>query len=141
MPRYRASGKSQATGASGNVVSVRAPAGSDCAITRFEVVAEAATATFPALFRTTVVDTAGTAVALQPVNFRDRAAAATVQTAPTGGTKAAVAVDRWHMAAIGAAKIILPDDPLEIPAGLSLILVQDSGSAGSAISWLIEVEE
>lgn len=142
MALYRASIKSQAFAANTNVLELRAPSTRRIEVRKLELVAEAATATFIAVYRSTVVGTAGTAVAGQPLDPRLGASTSSLVTGPTGGTLAAVAMARWQNAAIGAA--VAWDwpahEPFIIDPALSMILRSD-GTLGAAHTINIEWDE
>ncbi len=138
--RFVATGKALATAANTNVLSIRSSSGQRVKVEEVHVFAETAVAlTNPALFMTTVVDTAGTAVAGQKEDPGMSAATAVVSTLPTGGTLAAVAIRRGAIpSTVGSGIMWLwsSAEPLIVPLSLSLILRND-GVIGPAISWVI----
>lgn len=144
MARFAASGKTLATAANSNIFSIRSSAGQRARILEIHLFAEAATAwVSPALFLTTVVDTVGTAVAGQKEDSGSGSPAVTVQTIPTGGTLAAVAVRRASIpAVIGSGVLWLwpASDPLMVPLSLSAMLRND-GVIGPAITWTVVWDE
>jgi hypothetical protein len=144
MARFAASGKTLATAANSNILSIRSTAAQRARILELHIFSEAATAwVSPALFLTTVVDTAGTAVTGQKEDSGSGAASCTVQTIPTGGTLAAVATRRASSpAVIGSGFLWLwpASDPLLVPLSLSAMLRND-GAVGPAITWCIVWEE
>ncbi|HUR08569.1 MAG TPA: hypothetical protein VM347_38935 [Nonomuraea sp.] len=144
MARFVASGKTLATAANSNILSIRSAAQQRARILEIHLYAEAATAwVSPALFLTTVVDTAGTAVAGQKEDPGAGAPSCTVQTIPTGGTLAAVAIRRGTIPAVIGSGLIWawPDaDPLKVPLGLSAMLRND-GVIGPAITWVVVWDE
>lgn len=144
MALFTASGKALATAASTNVVSLRSGASAGRAKLReVAVFSEAATALNLALFRTTVVDTAGTGVTVQPHDAGD-GSSCTVVTGPTGGTLAAVAQRRAFLPAVIGSAVIwtwLPGGELIVPLALSVVLRNDVASAGPAITWYMTWDE
>lgn len=142
MALYRASGKTLATTANANIIELRAPSTRRIEVREVSIVAEAATATFIALFKTTAVGTAGTAVTGQAVDPKVGAASSTLVTAPTGGTNSTVAVGRWHFAAVGAAAVWEwpAHEPMIIDPGLSFV-VRSDGTLGASITWNIAWDE
>lgn len=144
MARFAASGKTLATAANSNILSIRSAAQQRCRLLEMHLYAEAATAwVSPALFMTTVVDTAGTAVAGQKEDSGSGTPSVVVSTIPTGGTLAAVAIRRGTIPAVIGAGLIWtwPDsDPLKIPLSLSLMLRND-GVVGPAITWVTVWDE
>ena len=144
MARFAATGKALATAANSNILSIRSAAQQRARILEITAFAEAATAwVSPALFLTTVVDTAGTAVAAQKEDSGSGAAAVTVQTIPTGGTLAAVAIRRASIPAVIGAGFSWQwpeDEPLRVPLGLSALLRND-GVVGPAITWQVIWDE
>jgi hypothetical protein len=144
MARFAASGKTLATAANSNILSIRSAAQQRARILELHLFAETAVAwVSPALFLTTVVDTAGTAVAGQKEDSGSGTPSVVVSTIPTGGTLAAVAVRRATIpATIGQGLIwIWPDsDPLRVPLGLSAMLRND-GVVGPAITWTVVWDE
>lgn len=144
MARYAASGKTLATAANSNILSIRSGAQQRVRILELHLFAEAATAwVSPALFMTTVVDTAGTAVTAQKEDSGGGTATCTVQTIPTGGTLATVAHRRATIPAVIGSGLIWqwPDhDPLRVPLSLSAMLRND-GVIGPAITWTIVWDE
>lgn len=144
MARFAASGKTLATAANSNVLSVRSAAQQRARILEIHLFAETAVAWIsPALFLTTVVDTAGTAVAGQKEDNGSGTPSCVVSTAPTGGTLAAVAVRRGSIPNVIGSGIMWawPDsDPLRVPLGLSMMLRND-GVVGPAITWVVVWDE
>lgn len=144
MARYVASGKTLATAANSNILSIRSTAAQRARILELHVFSEAATAwVSPALFLTTVVDTSGTAVAGQKEDSGAGAPACTVQTIPTGGTLATVAMRRASIPnVVGSGFLWLwpASDPLMVPLSLSAMLRND-GVIGPAIAWTIVWDE
>ncbi len=138
--RYVACGKALATAANTNILSIRSTASQRMQVEEVHLFAEAATAfVSPALFMTTVVDTAGTAVTGQKEDPGLPAAVGVVSTGPTGGTLAAVAIRRGAIAAaVGSGVMWLwpESSPLTVPLSLSLI-VRNDGAIGPAVAWVI----
>jgi hypothetical protein len=91
VARYRYSGKALATALGTNVVEIRTPSTARARLRHLKVFSEAATALNLALFRTTVVGTAGTAVTATKTDPADAAPGSSVVTGPTGGTLEATA--------------------------------------------------
>lgn len=141
---YSASGKALATTANTNLISIRSTALVRARIREFHYFSEASTAfANPAIFLTTVVDTAGTAVVGQKNDPNSPTASCTVQTGPTGGTLAAVANRRGGSAnTVGSGLMWIFDanDPLIVPLSLSMVFRND-GVIGPAISWVIVWDE
>lgn len=135
--KWTAGGRGLATAASGNLVSLRSTANQRAHLHELYVVSEAATIFQPALYLTTVVDTAGSGLVPQKLHSGSGPAQCSIVTIPTGGTKATVAVGRAYLPAIaGSAWVWTWDEVgLEIPLGLSLMVVNDIASAGPAITW------
>ncbi|HUR01995.1 MAG TPA: hypothetical protein VM347_05620 [Nonomuraea sp.] len=144
MARFVASGKTLATAANSNILSMRSTAAQRVRLLEMHLYAETAVAwVSPALFMTTVVDTAGTAVAGQKEDSGSGAPSVVVSTIPTGGTLATVAIRRATLpAVIGSGLIwVWPDsDPLLVPLSLSLMLRND-GVIGPAITWVTVWDE
>jgi len=144
MARFAASGKTLATAANSNILSIRSTATQRARVLELHLFAETAVAWVnPALFLTTVVDTAGTAVAGQREDSGSGAPTCVVSTIPTGGTLAAVAHRRATIpGSVGQGIIwIWPDsDPLRVPLSLSMLLRND-GVVGPAITWTIVWDE
>lgn len=144
MARFVASGKALATAANSNILSIRSSATQRARILEIHLYAEAATAwVSPALFLTTVVDTAGTAVAGQKEDSGSGTPGVVVSTIPTGGTLAAVATRRGTIPAVVGSGLIWawPDhEPLRVPLGLSALLRND-GVVGPAITWVVVWDE
>lgn len=144
MARFSVSGKTLGTAANSNILSIRSTASQRARILEIHLYAEAATAwVSPALFLTTVVDTAGTAVAGQKEDSGAGAPSIVVSTIPTGGTLAGVAVRRASIPAVVGAGVIWawPDsDPLRVPLSLSAMLRND-GVIGPAITWVVVWDE
>lgn len=144
MSRFSASGKTLATAANSNILSIRSTATQRAMIEEFYCYAEAATAWLsPALFLTTVVDTAGTGVTLQKEDNGSGAASCTVQTIPTGGTLAAVANKRASLPAVIGSGFMWswpPGEGLIVPPSLSAMLRND-GVIGPAITWGLTIRE
>ncbi len=144
MARFAATGKALATAANSNLISIRSTAAQRARILEIHMYAEAATAfANPALFLTTVVDTAGTAVAGQKEDSGSGASTVVVSTIPTGGTLAAVAIRRAFIPAVAGAGVIWmwPDsDPLRVPLSLSAMLRND-GALGPAVTWVVVWDE
>jgi hypothetical protein len=144
VSRFSAAGKTLATAANSNILSIRSTATQRAMIEELYVYAEAATAWLsPALFLTTVVDTAGTAVVLQKEDNGSGAASVTVVTIPTGGTLAAVAHKRASLPAVIGSGFIWswpPGEGLVVPVSLSAMLRND-GVIGPAITWGLTVRE
>ncbi len=93
----------------------------------------------PALFLTTVVDTAGTAVAGQREDGAAGGPALTCVTGPTGGTLAATAIRRFVIPGVIGSGImwLFPESsPLIVPVSLSAVIRND-GAVGPAISWVV----
>ena len=145
MALYVATGKTLATAANTNVIELRAHATAQRArIREMLFFAETAVALNLAVFRTTAVGTAGTTVTPQSRNPADGPANSTVVTGPTGGTNAAVALERAFLPAVIGSAVVFgynPDEPLVVPLAGSLMIRNDSGSAGPAITWKISWEE
>lgn len=144
MARFSASGKTLATAANSNILSIRSTATQRARILELHIYSEAATAWLsPALFLTTVVDTAGTAVAGQKEDSGAGAASVVVSTIPTGGTLATVATRRASIPAVAGSGFmwLWPDsDPLKVPLSLSAMLRND-GVIGPAITWVVVWDE
>jgi hypothetical protein len=144
MARYVATGKTLATAANSNIFSVRAATQQRARILEITCYAEAATAwVSPALFMTTVVDTAGTAVAGQKEDPGAGTPSIVVSTIPTGGTLATVAMRRASIPAVigaGFQWLWTPADPVIVPLSLSAMLRND-GVIGPAITWQVVWEE
>ncbi len=144
MARFSASGKALATAANSNLISIRSTATQRARILELHMYCEAATALAnPALFLTTVVDTAGTAVVGQRDDSGSGAPSVVVSTIPTGGTLAAVAHRRAVLPAVVGSGVIWmwPDsDPLRVPLSLSAMLRND-GVIGPAITWVVVWDE
>lgn len=97
----------------------------------------------PALYLTTVVDTAGTAVAFQKEDPSSGAASITCAVAPTGGTLGAEASQRASLAATAGCGFVWcwpPGQGLIVPASLSAVLRND-GSVGPDFTWCIVARE
>lgn len=144
MARYTAGGKALATAASGNLISIRSAAQQRARISEIHVFSEAATALNLAAYLTTVVDTAGTAVAGQKEDSGAGTPNVVVSTIPTGGTKAAVAMRRAFLPAVAGSAMIWtwqPGNELLVPLSLSLLIVNDAASVGPAITWQVVWEE
>jgi hypothetical protein len=143
MTIYSASGKTLATAANSNLLSIRSTATKLAKLLELHIFSEAATAfVAPALFLTTVVDTAGTAVTLQAEDGKSGAATTVVSTIPTGGTLAAVAIRRASLPAAVGSGIMwqFRESGLVIPPSLSLMFRND-GVIGPAITWVAVVDE
>lgn len=138
MARFTVTGKALATTANTNLIELRSAAQQRLKLLEFYVYAEAATAfANPALFITSVVGTAGTAVAAQKEDSGSGTASCTCVTTPTGGTLAAVAMRRAVIPATIGAGVFWgwPDEePLRVPLALSVIFRND-GAVGPAVSW------
>lgn len=138
MARFSVNGKGLATTANTNLIELRSAAQQRLKLLEFHVFAETAVAFVnPALFLTTVVGTAGTAVVGQKEDSGSGTASCTCVTGPTGGTLASVAMRRATIpATIGQGIIwIWPDDePLKVPLALSVIFRND-GVVGPAVTW------
>jgi hypothetical protein len=108
------------------------------------VYSEAATAFLsPALFLTTVVDTAGTGVTLQKEDNGAGTASVTLQTIPTSGTLASVAHKRASLAAVVGSGFIWawpPGEGLIVPLSLS-VMFRNDGVVGPAITWGVTIRE
>jgi hypothetical protein len=140
---FSASGKALGTAANSNILSIRSSATRPARLLEMHLFAEAATAwVSPALFMTTVVDTAGTAVTGQREDGITGAAVAVVSTVPTGGTLAAVANRRGTIpAVIGSGLMwIFRGGGLVVPLSLSAMLRND-GVIGPAITWTVVWDE
>ena len=144
MSRFSATGKTLATAANSNILSIRSTATQRAMIEELYAYAEAATAWLsPALFLTTVVDTAGTGVTFQKEDGGSGAASVTLQTIPTGGTLAAVAHKRASLPAVIGSGFIWswpPGEGLIVAVSLSAMLRND-GVIGPAITWGATVRE
>lgn len=144
MARFSATGKTLATAANSNLLSIRSAPQQRARILEITCWAEAATAfVSPALFLTTVVDTAGTAVAGQKEDSGAGNPSVVVSTIPTGGTLAAVAIRRASIPAVIGAGFSWQwpeDEPLRIPLSLSAMLRND-GVIGPAITWQVIWDE
>lgn len=144
MALYVASGKTLATAANSNLLELRAHATAQRArLKELAVWAETAVALNLALFRTTAIGTAGTAVAGQPRNPADGPANGALVTIPTGGTLAAVAVERAFLPAVIGSAVVFgynDQDVLIAALGGSLMLRND-GAIGPAITWKITWQE
>jgi hypothetical protein len=144
MSRFSASGKTLATAANSNILSIRSTANQRAMIEELYVYAEAATAwVSAALFLTTIVDTAGTGVVLQKEDNGAGTVSVTVQTIPTGGTLAAVAHKRASLPAVIGSGFIWswpPGEGLIVPPSLSAMLRND-GVIGPAITWGLTIRE
>ncbi len=138
--RYVATGKALATAANTNILSIRSSSTGRVNVEEVHLFTEAATAwVAPSLFMTTVVDTAGTAVAGQKEDPSLASPSAVVSTLPTGGTLAAVAVRRRALAgAIGSGLMWLwpSSSALVVPLNLSMVIRND-GVLGPAVTWVI----
>jgi hypothetical protein len=144
MSRFSATGKTLATAANSNILSVRSTAAQRAMIEEFYCYTEAATAwVSPALFLTTAVDTAGTAVTAQREDNGSGSPSCTVLTIPTGGTLAAVAHKRASIPAVIGSGFIWswpPGEGLIVPLSLSAMLRND-GVIGPAITWGVTFRE
>jgi hypothetical protein len=144
MSRWSASGKTLATAANSNILSIRSTAAQRAMIEELYAYSEAATAWLsPALFLTTVVDTAGTAVVFQKEDNGAGTVSCTLQTIPTGGTLAAVAHKRASLPAVSGSGFIWSWPPYEgliVPPSLSAMLRND-GVVGPAITWGVTIRE
>ena len=144
MARFVSTGKALATTANTNLISIRSAAQQRAKILEISCWAEAATAWVnPALFLTTVVDTAGTGVTGQKEDSGSGTASVTVVTGPTGGTLAAVAHRRASLPAVIGAGFSWQwpeDEPLRVPLSLSA-LIRNDGVVGPAISWQVVWDE
>jgi hypothetical protein len=144
VARYRYSGKALATALGTNVVEIRTPSTARARLRHLKVFSEAATALNLALFRTTVVGTAGTAVTATKTDPADAAPGSSVVTGPTGGTLEATAPERAFLPAAAGAAVVLyseGDDELYLPASSSFMVRNDGAAAGPAITWELEIEE
>lgn len=144
MSRFSATGKTLATAANSNIFSIRSTANQRAMIEELYCYSEAATAWLsPALFLTTVIDTAGTGVVLQKEDNGAGGVSVTVQTIPTGGTLAAVAHKRASLPAVIGSGFIWswpPGEGLIVPVSLSAMLRND-GVIGPAITWGVTIRE
>lgn len=143
MARYAYSGKAQATAANTNIIEVRAAATDRVRLRQLHVSIEAATALNLALFRTTVIGTAGTAVTATKQDNAEGAASASVVTGPTGGTLETTAVRRFFLPAAAGASVMYVfegDDEIVLPVSGSL-MIRNDGAIGPAITWTLETEE
>lgn len=144
MSRFSVTGKTLATAANSNILSIRSTATQRAMIEELYVYSEAATAWLsPALFLTTVIDTAGTAVVFQKEDNGSGAASITCATIPTGGTLATVAAKRASLPAVIGSGFIWswpPGEGLVVPPSLSAMLRND-GVIGPAITWGITARE
>ncbi len=144
MARFSATGKTLGTIANSNILSIRSTAGQRARILELHLFAETAVAwVSPALFLTTVVDTAGTAVAGQKEDSGSGSPTVVVSTIPTGGTLATVAHRRATIPAVIGSGLIWqwPDsEPFRVPLSLSAMLRND-GVIGPAITWTIVWDE
>lgn len=140
MARFSVSGKTLATAANSNIFSLRSTAAVRAELLEVHLWAETAVAwVSPALFLTTVVDTAGTAVAGQKEDSGSGTPVCTFSTIPTGGTLAAVAHRRASLPNVVGSGLIWawPDHaPLLVPLSLSVMLRND-GVVGPAISYTV----
>lgn len=144
MSRFSTSGSALATAANTNVISFRSTASQRVMLEEIGLFAEAATALAASLFLTTVVDTAGTAVALQKDDPGAGTASITCVTGPTGGTLAGTASRRAHIPAVIGAGIVWAwptNDGLLVPLSLSLVVRNAGGAAGPAITWYASLRE
>lgn len=143
MARYVSSGKTLATAANSNLFSVRSASQDRAGIAEIGIFTEAATALFLALFTTTVVDTAGTAVTPQKEDSGSGTSAVTCQTIPTGGTLNTVAIRRAYLPAVAGSAVIWTwpvKDELLVPLSQSL-MVRNDGVIGPAITWYVVWED
>ncbi len=146
MSRFSATGKALATTFAVNALSIRSTATQRAMIEELYVYAETAVVFInPALFLTTVVDTAGTAVTFQKEDPGSGAASCTCVTLPTGGTLAAVASKRASLPAVIGSGFIWswpPGEGLIVPLSLSAVLRNDHASTtGPAITWGVTIRE
>lgn len=147
MALWVATGRGLATGASTNVIELRASA-QRVRLREVLVISEAATALNLGIFRTTTAGTAGTSVTPVKANPADGAVAGTtVVTGPTGGVLEATALERIFLPAVaGSAGLayFAENEALIttlVAPGNTLILRNDVASAGPAITWKIKWEE
>ncbi|MDQ3224950.1 MAG: hypothetical protein M3Q75_15985 [Gemmatimonadota bacterium] len=142
--RYVASGRALASAANSNMLSLRSSGTSRCGILELHLFSEAATAfVAPALFLTSVVDTAGTVVAGQKEDNGAAGPVTVVSTGPTGGTLAAVATRRGVLPSVVGSGLmwIWPESaPLMVPPLLSALLRND-GALGPAVTWVVVWQE
>ena len=139
MPFYTASASAVATALNSQFFCIRAPAGNDCRIAELRLFTNAATATRVALSRTSPISTAGSAVTIGKLNFRDRAATSSVVTVATAGTVTAGDLWSFGAAAAGAGVIWIPPDDLVVPASGEVVL--RALVAGSAVDVGAVIEE
>lgn len=138
MSRFSVTGKTLGTIANSNILSIRSTATQRAMIEELYVYSETGVAWLsPALFLTTVVDTAGTAVVFQKEDPGSGAASITLATIPTGGTLAAVAHRRASLPnTVGSGFIWAwpPGEGMIVPLSLSAMLRND-GVVGPSITW------
>jgi hypothetical protein len=141
---FSVAGKTLATAANSNILSVRSTTTQRAMIEEIAVYSEAATAwVSAALFLTTVVDTSGSARVFQKTDPGSGAASVTLQTIPTGGTLAGEAHERASLPAVIGSGFIWswpPGEGLIVPLSLSAMLRND-GVIGPAITWKVRVRE
>lgn len=144
MAIYQASGKALATAANTNVLELRAPSTDRARLLEIGVFSEAATALNLALFRTTTIGTAGTAVTPEKGSLADGTAAVSVVTGPTGGVLASTALRRVSIAGTTGAGIVWTfvrgETEVIVPLSGSIMLRND-GAVGPAITWYIVWDE
>lgn len=143
MALYVASGKALATAANSNVIAMRAASTDRVRIREITVFIEAATALNLAIFRTTVLSTAGTQVVGAKEDGADGAGTLDVRTVPTSGTVDTVALRRAFLPAVAGSAVVFAcngGEELLIPTSGELVLRNDS-ALGPAITWQIRWEE